>query len=407
MMVMDENLLLDSFSASGDDLKDLENAIQQLEECTSFQKETTERLQVLSLFADDDEKIYCYKLDPGQPSRDIISYLQSGRALLRKDNFRKKGSFEDIIEEAVSNTRLMLSNGKHVYFTSSHVTSTMDAFGINGAFLNTPCIERDLVIAKQFQEDRECTLVVRSVNGVKKVFAILGSNYGVFPQSALLDLIHAIETRCNVGSIKCRSWNITNFMSSVFIEFPDIGAQFQTAYGLSEEFVPGIWLATSDTGDSSFKIRGTWRVDNSVFYNHEIKRRHTGEMNTDDMLEEIEETIIQKYQEFIEKVCGLRTSIVTKTAHTKQEQSQNAKNIESVIKSCFKQIKITGAIGKKASCSILKNLVDSFNNTTGYMAYDIAVGIMKIPQQVGNLNIYAMEELQKVIHKAPYINYGC
>ena len=84
MMVMDENLLLDSFSASGDDLKDLENAIQQLEECTSFQKETTERLQVLSLFADDDEKIYCYKLDPGQPSRDIISYLQSGRALLRK-----------------------------------------------------------------------------------------------------------------------------------------------------------------------------------------------------------------------------------------------------------------------------------------------------------------------------------
>ena len=130
-------------------------------------------------------------------------------------------------------------------------------------------------------------------------------------------------------------------------------------------------------------------------------------MSMDDTLEEIEETIIQKYQEFIEKVCGLRTSIVTKAAHTKQEQNQNAKNIESVIKSCFKQLKMTGAIGKKASCSILKNLADGFNNMTSYTAYDIAVGIMKIPQQVGDLNVYAMEELQKTINKAPYINYGC
>ena len=64
MMVMDETLLLDSFSAPGDDLKDLEYAIQKIEECTSFQKESSERLQVLSIFATDDEKIYCYKLDP-------------------------------------------------------------------------------------------------------------------------------------------------------------------------------------------------------------------------------------------------------------------------------------------------------------------------------------------------------
>ena len=53
--------------------------------------------------------------------------------------------------------------------------------------------------------------------------------------------------------------------------------------------IPGVLLSTSDTGDSSFKVSGTWRVEGSdaIVVNGEVRKKHTGDMDLSEVMEEI------------------------------------------------------------------------------------------------------------------------
>jgi hypothetical protein len=351
--------------------------------------------------------IYFYSLNPEELYTETDGNLNRHISSIRRQAVLNKGDFDSLLSETENLTKLMIYDGAKSYFTSLNLMSTMDRFGLKGSFLSQPDVSRDTIIARQFKKGHECTLVSKSCLGVSKLFAILSGKYQHVDQTILLNIVDTIGKSGNMGTPVCREWELTHFMTSLFIEFPEKAKEIADVYGLKDEMIPGIWLATSDTGDCSIKIRGTWRLKNSIILNDEVSHKHIGNVCVSKIIKDVETTIFDKYTMLPETLCELMLQVITDPSWDLTmlgAQELNRKRIENVLRNTFKQLGVVKVIGNKNHKKLLADLISEFDSSLCFTAYDIAIAIMALPEKVTGLKTNK-DEFRKICGKAPYVKY--
>lgn len=441
MFKYDENALLDSFEVSGNSLDDLKEVTTVLTRNTRFMKWHSADIELLSFkdrriigrdIVDENgnpvldkegnvkqEQIPCitsFVLTPGNlpsdhPSIPLDSLLKSYReSSVRTPELLTEWT-ENVKLAVVFNDNTALNNPKRFYLTSANALQTMDRFGMAGEFLTKPCIQRDEMIAKQFEQDLGVTVIARSCKGTMKIFSILSDKYTHIDQNILFDIVKEIETTGDMGEAKCYHWEVNNFFTKLYIEFPKKAKELSVLYGLKREMIPGILMTTSDTGDSSFKVRGTWRIEgtNSLVVNTEIKRKHIGEINKENIIEDISNHIFAEYAKLPEALCNLMAHDIADPSWdltTTAGLMANKAELENVIKTAFKRLGIVKAIGKKTEKKLREALVDEMDVSIRYTAYDIAMLILGLPERVVFMDKEKdISQLQKACSGAPFIKY--
>lgn len=438
MFTMNESMLRDCFMESGNSLEKLKEVTDTLTNHTEFIKWHSADIELLSFRerrlkdvddgngnkvpVDGVESYYLspYNLPSDNPKTTLESWIKTHRTTAIPEELLKE--WTDISKLAVvHNNKSSLNVSKNFYFISPNALQTLDRFGISGSHVSTPCYERDANIAKAFSKNLPVTVVFRSVNNSRKIFSILSDKYEHIKQDILFDVIEKIKVDGEMGEPKCYNWKVTNFTTELYIEFPEKAEELSKIYSLKHVMIPGILMVTSDTGDSSFKVFGTWRMKghNSISINSEVKRKHIGKIDINTVLTDIENNIFEEYAKLPERLCELMGEDLTDASWDLTSETgieKNRKMIEEIIKETFKKLGIVKTVGKKVEKKLREELLAEFDYTVPYTSYDIATTIMSLPERTLIIhestsnkkreNSRDLALLQKVCAKAPFIDYG-
>lgn len=412
MNLLNEELLLDSFVRSGTDLEELKELLTDMEEHTRVENIALSDLTLLSYSEKhtNENRLGFFKLSPKKIWDDKQGLYN---AVITRDNILKNGSFEPLLSEFENITRLMMMNGGSVYFTSDGIMTTLSARAdIGGNFLLSPSLERDIAIASQFGKTYNTTsAIVREFNNCRKIFALHSSKYLYISQLVLCEILGQIKTTGSLGEMVCHRWIVTNDKAEVYIEFPQVAEDMRMLYGIDVDLVPGVYLASSDTGRCSITARGTWRLNDSTCYTeNEYKRAHKGnEVSVEEIVKHAEVKVFGEYAKLPDRLCELMALDITEEGwHTLTKKSFQVKNrdkILSILKNVFKQINLTDAIGKKNADKLYEEVGCEFDWSQNYTAYDIAISLLTIPARCEGLSPIVMERLQKSIGRVPYVSY--
>lgn len=418
---MNEKFLLDNWQEFGTSIEDFEKTITEVANHTTFISPINSRdITVLSYCQTrDDGKMACFALSPLQNAVENMKVISPTVLNINPQSVLSKGNFEDLLKEVRDDVGVLFLNeapdakngkkAKCLFVSKKVITHRLQPFGVNGDFLSQKSFERDQLIAKLFGEKGLWrTLVTRNYNGIVKVFSMLGERYKHLPQDILLKIYEELTGGGIMGRPECKCWEMTHFMTRIQIEFPEKADEFQTVYGLSHKIVPGITLETSDTGDCSVRVKGTWRIKNSTSIHEEVQKKHQGDWSVEELLEDTNNDIFSEYTKLPEALCDLMSCDITDPKwdlSVPAERALNGDLIKSVLKDAFKKLKIVEAIGKQAEKSLFEQLYNEFDSSIAYTAYDIALGIMSTPERVTGLHALTQEKLAKAVSKAPYIKY--
>lgn len=439
--IRNENLLLDSWETSGNNLEELKKTVDALTKRTQFLRWKSGDIELLSF--NDRRTLHTTLRKNGKDVIDkdgkpvegdvpcVVSTLLSPDKLpsecqsLTLDSFLKSYREEsvptkELLNEWTDTTKLGIvfndteegNLKKRFYLTSSNTLQTMDRFGLAGNFLSEPSLERDMLIAKQFEKDYGITVIARKVGETKKVFSILSDKYRHLDQDLIFKVIEDITNSGAVGTVKCHRWEVSNFYTKVWVEFPERAEEFSVLYGLKTEMIPGILITTSDTGDSSFSVCGTWRVSghNSYILASEVKKKHIGNFTPETILEDVSQQVFAEYDKLPKALCDLITVDITDPTwdlSTTAGLKANRAEVEASIKTAFKSLGIVKAIGKKAEKTLREAMIEEFDYSVPFTAYDIAMSIFTLPERavfVGKAT-RDLSNLQKCVYKAPFVDY--
>ena len=417
--MLNENFLLDEYEQTGNDLDDFKALTEEMAEHTLFAKCDMSNVTVMNYYesnlirygdSDSDETISFHRITPKDLTVENMRIAPSIKTgTIKLSSVLKKGNFTSLVSE-MKRTGVMFFTGNKCMFVSSKViTGRMHPFGLDGDFLQEHSFGRSLMLAERFAKCKpaERTLVIRQINGIKKVFSILGKNYSILPQVILMEIYEKLLIH-GMGKVTCRAWNVTHFTSTIHVEFPDKAAEFKALYGLPDELVPGLLLQTSDTGDSSLRIQGTWRHGDSVSLHHEIVQKHRGAINVDEIIKDVDETIFSEYTKMPETLCNLMAEDITDPTwdlNTTSGKVKNRKLLSAIMRNASLQLNLTKAIGKKAECQLMEQLIGELDEGMAYTAYDMALHLMNAPSRIEGLHPLKMDNLASAIGRAPYIKF--
>ncbi len=406
--MINEKTLLDGWVATGKDYEEFKNLLTELADCTNFVRVNPVEISVLSLISVNEEKARFYELEPcntGMPQETPrIRSLPIQKVL-------EKGNYEQLLSETFTNVKALFFSDGNVFFPAEKViTKSLFQFGAGGSKMGTPSYERDLYISSLFRDAKKSTFVIREIAGVKKLVSILSSKYKALPQSALCEIVEALQYVDDFGKMETHKWIMSNWTSEIYIEFPEKAEEIREYYGLKDEFVPGLWFKTSDTGDSSVKIYPTWRRKNSTIFDEStaVKRIHSGTVKLSDIISNVIEQAFKEYSRMPEAMANLMAQSITDPSldFTKtRDVIKNKECIERVIRNAFKELKIVKAIGKGYEMKLREQLCAEFSGSIRYTAYDIATAIMSLPERLEGVNPETKHNLESAVAGAPYIKY--
>lgn len=407
-----EERLLDSWSATGKDIASFKKEVREVSACTSTSLLRCRDLKVLSYLESTDPKnLKFYVLDPNN----IWNTLPNGMKVLHEAKMPRAGfvarGITKLVDELENNTKMLIQTDGNIYFTSFEMLSTLGLrTEIAGNAMLEPSIERDLLIAKQLNKDEELTAIIRRDGGVKKIFSTLSAKYPYVPQSLCADILERVEAEGKLGAAVGYKWKVDNQFAEIYVEFPDKAAELMAIYGLDRAVTPGLFICKSDVGESSIVVRATWRIGNSVTLLDEFRRKHSGKIEVDEILEGIDQIVFSKYTLLPEKLCDLMSQNITDPAwhalSTSKFRKANKTAVEGVLKSIFKEIKLVDATTKSIEKELYEALCDEIDYDLDYTAYDICMMVMTLPERkiIGMPAAY-VTPLAKACGKAPYCKY--
>jgi hypothetical protein len=406
--MLNEKTLLDSWVATGKTYEDFKTLLTELSDCTNFVQVDPVEISVLSLMSLNEEKARFYDLQPcntgGPQEKPCIRSLPISKVLA-------KGSHEQLLKETFETVKALFFSDGNVFFPAERImTRSLCQFGAGGLKMGTPSYERDLYISSLFKDAQKSTFVIREIAGVKKLVAILSARYQALPQSALCEIIDALAEINDFGKMETYLWMMTNWTSDIYLEFPEKAEEIQSYYELPDDFIPGFWLRTSDTGDSSVKVYPTWRRGRSISYVEEsaVIKVHSGKIELSDIIKDVVEKAFKEYVRLPEAMCNLMTQSITDDSldlTTPKGVAKNKEDIAKVIKNAFRSLNIVKAIGKGHTKALYEQLCAEFSGSIRYTAYDIATAILSMPERLEGIGTDTKHNLESAVSGAPYIKY--
>lgn len=410
---MQEKKLLDNWCETGTDIESFEAAVKEMSKSTYVNIVRSCDLKLLSQAESPvPTTLNVFMLDPQNLWEvGVTGDLSVKRAKIRREVF-KDNNAEELLKEYEDNTKLLIQSDGKIYFTSANLSPTLGLRAqMGGEAMLKPSLERDIHVANQLNNTDEVSLIVRKAGNVRKIFAALSGKYTYEPQTLMCETLDRVTKDGTLGKIDCHHWTLNNQIGEIYVEFPDKSAEIAAIYDLEDELVPGLYIAKSDVGECSITVRATWRIGGSIITLDEVKRKHSGKIDVDKIMEDIDKAVFSKYTKLPEKLCDLMSINITdpewkKTLTTSKFAAANKKAINAAIKSVFKQIGLVEATTKKIEKALYEALCDEIDPTISFTAYDIAMMVMQLPERkICGLSKAYINPLAKACGKAPYVKY--
>lgn len=299
----------------------------------------------------------------------------------------------ELIRDVIKGSKMILKiNGLFYAVSPSSVQSILNRAGIGGPAFAEPSFLRTFTIADiLFNNPKMVTLATREIGNAKTVIAMHSEKYTYIPQTILIELYEKIS-EC-MGKVKCLFWEVNHKHSSCYVEFPDKGKDFADAYNLPEEVVPGLYIRTSDSGDSSLTVYGFWRVKNRIVGADTVRQIHKGSVDIIDFVKKVDNEIFTNYRKLPERLCDLVCIDCPLPTET--------------IKSVFEQIDLKNVpgIGKYRCDELYRTLCNELSPSVNYTAYEIAMMIATISDRCIGISNDKLMKLRDATKKAIFADY--
>lgn len=290
--------------------------------------------------------------------------------------------------------------------------------GVKGNLIQPQSIIRNLYIAQgllfEFEKGNKQKYATQIVyrkqrvtshyKELKKIFAFMGSRFVKSPLTNIVAIsdeifktgLFDINNTENPEKVACHKWSITHQLSSIFLEFPNTGKNFKEKYHLPDLIIPGICIADSDVGKSSFTISKTFRFKNTEPLVYDTQTwEHTKETS-----EFLKEALLYTYssKNSFTELCEMFKSLL------ETEVKPNKAGI--VYKDVVKEAQLVKAIGKKRTMALIAKLKDDFLEDpakTPANEYEIAKNIILAQRYFTEMPEYALIKLSEALGHVPFL----
>lgn len=259
----------------------------------------------------------------------------------------------------------------------------------------------DVIIA----ENRRITFAYREENGVKKIFATMGREYKLIPQTIIGEMADALIDEGEMGDAICKNWSIDHAFTELNLYFPDMKSDFEATYSVSD-ITPGVQFLTSDIGRAGVIARGVFYHRDSYVVTDEVWIRHTLNVTPESVLEAAKGEIFEKLRVFPEVVATLIGKEVIDYSKLDlssiKGQEENKKAMNALYNKCIRSV-FKNDLPVKRQKALLEALSDEINPTVPYTLYDVAMTFMDLPDRVKGIDYVTTMNLRKACAKAPQI----
>lgn len=406
------HILNDYWYQKGTDIEDLKKAVKRKDASTIHYKIKSDDLCLISLltkndielikqdsggnfltsgiaYAIDADHYYAVKLQPGVPA---------SVCKLQKKNL---GALSGEIQESQMLVRLpfpvkdgTVYNRTVSVSPKTFINSLSCITGIGGNSIQNHSLYRDMHFRSGLKDigNRAITILgEQSEDGLFKVFSVRSGKYESIPQSTLIDSIEMLSHSLHAPVMK--EWYMDHFGTTVLVEFPTLAKEVNESYKLNDKLIPGMYIATSDTGHSCFRVSATWRMEGTtgIFCSGEtFAVKHIGEIDPQSIVKRVDDTIFKNH---------------TKLPAALQEQATVCLNADQAImamRAALEDLGITKAIGKKRSNQEIISFGQSLKPIVRYSGYDVVRAIFALTE---SCRIFMTDTLQTNIGKSAYYNF--
>ena len=426
---MDSKMLLDSWEQKGSDLDEFKALMADRDDNTMFLEVYNDTLGLCSLNRDDQNTGYIIdsrfiqrlragngalmkvEVPKSDPSLFNETYFGTG-FLLTRDNVKKSTRFSCDVNHPIA------------YYTSLRF---MDTFAkrcdVKAERISKPSIARDIFIMDGLYESCQDSkpkkgrsiLVIRhadhEVNGQmkkrRKVFAALSASYVGTKLSIIPEICELIMNDGTLGKAEFHSYSCSNFATEGIVEFPEIAKRMQEKYGLKDLIIPGIRIKSSDTGDASISVSGTYRVESSESYviYQKTTRRNTGKFSEDEIMKDVN-NVFSKMED-LPRCLSTKVKSFISSANTRKMNwtDENFSNISDAYKKAMDRLNMQTLLGAKRSKRLLNDILGDVNATKQYSEYDIAVTLLKAGDRIPPMNTSVVEQIRETLSRTAKFSY--
>ncbi|MGN0240896.1 MAG: hypothetical protein ACI4CS_04340, partial [Candidatus Weimeria sp.] len=325
-----------------------------------------------------------------------------------------------------SGERLIIKIGDKKFTISEMAVATLlQRAGCSGRAFLKPDFQRNVFLAHSVlgngntrysgERPQKISVVSRKVSDEKgheyrKVFAFLGKYYSYIPQTVLITLTEELSKDGSLGEGSCKEWCINHEHTTLLLEFPEAADEIQDAYHLPEKMIPGLYLTTSDVGESSVTVCGTLRAEKSRYFaiTDEVRKKHTAGLSPEAVVNEAKDKIFANVRVLPELLAELMgKALLDYTSIDLSTTEGREKNLEAVSGAYKKVVAQTAgkAFSGKTAKSLLDCLCSEIDPSRLYSAYDVAMSFLTLPDRVEGIKTDSDSFLlfQKLCSRAPFM----
>lgn len=392
------NRLLDNYMASGSDLESFKKEVMALSDMTDVRVVEMKDVVLLHLHPKtDEESVEFFYMNPEA----LNAMEETGNTGMRVSHFprskiTKSQTSTELLKELIEVNKVMLIHDNKPFFVSADAVCDLASInGVNGT--NTvPHVYRTANIARTMDKKQNISLITRTDSGVAKIVSIRSGRYGYIPQMHVNDIC---DIAVQDGAV-CKRWSIDSRYTQIYMEFDDIAQELRETYKMEDEVTPGLLVETSDTGDSSFTVKATWKVGGTILVENESSRRHTGSPSVE-ALTKLYKDAWKDYYKLPERLCELMQMNVLESGFNVKE---GVDLVMDVLENSFTR-KTISLLGKKRLAEINALVTEDMCQSVDWTAYDIAVYVMQLCSRLHGLPKNLEEAIQKDACNAPYFKF--
>lgn len=223
-----------------------------------------------------------------------------------------------------------------------------------------------------------------------------------------------------LGPMKCEGWSITHKRARISFSFEQYGEKLRGLYNLTRPMVPCVEIQTSDIGESSFVVRGYWKLkeNGAVVYDTAYVKEHRGKSlmdgNLDKVEEEIRERVLGQYSRLPKRLVELKGIDITPfgldLSKSHNGTIRNHKAVLAAYKQVFKQLGMVKVLSKKRMDSILRAIDwHHIDDHAHYTAYDLVMDIFSLSETLRpymekeGMNQETVRKFRECISGAAYV----
>ena len=304
---MAPNILLESFRVTGTTLKEFKKAANDFDDATTLLPLNFTDAYVYSFLMANKGSVKYNVFSSGSN----FNISNSGAIVVGKTANVKMDYiqqfypyfFDEITHENKTVFRLHVGEEEKFFFFGETFFKTFSAQTscIGGSFLKEHSIERDIALARIFEQELKLNALVRTTGKISKIFGVFSDKFYRVPLANIAKCVDYFK------EAEVKFWEINQKETQIYMEFPQLVSEYENPV-----IVPGIRIVTSDTGYSQTDIDLCFRNMNGKAENyHRVKKisyKHNKEISVEEIIAEIE-TALNEQRILVDRFLKYRESL--------------------------------------------------------------------------------------------------